>query len=115
MKAMAIYTVFAAVLIVATGWLLMLAFPGSDAARGIRISGWVAFAVQLLAFGIARIMVRTNVVAGWGIGMLLRFATLAVFAFALLKAFALPATEVLVSLAVFFFVSTLVEPWLLKQ
>ena len=114
-KAMAMYTVLAAALIAASGWMLTLVFPGSDAARAIRIAACVAIAVQLLAFGIARVMVRTNVVAGWGIGMFLRFATLAIFALTLLKAFALPAAATLVSLAMFFFVSTLVEPWLLKQ
>ena len=56
----------------------------------------------------------TNPFAGWGMAMLLRFATLAIYGFLVVERLGLPSTAALLSLATFFFVSTLVEPPLLK-
>ena len=114
-KAVVTYATIAALLIALLGWLLSLIFAGSTATQSIVVSGIVAFAVQLLAFVIARLLVRTNVLAGWGLGMVLRFVALVVYAFVIAKGFGLPLTAALVSLATFFFVSTLVEPWFLKS
>ena len=71
--------------------------------------------VQLVAFAAARHTSGTNPFAGWGVGMLLRFAALAIYGLVVVKAYALPSAAALLSLATFFFVSTLVEPPLLKK
>jgi len=55
------------------------------------------------------------VVAGWGMGMLIRFIVLAIYAFLGARVLGLPIAAALVSLAAFFFVSTLLEPVLLKS
>jgi hypothetical protein len=54
-------------------------------------------------------------VAGWGMGMLIRFIVLAIYAFLSSRVLGLPVAAALVSLAAFFFVSTLLEPVLLKS
>lgn len=96
-------------------WLLTLGFPGAGARRAILVSAVIAYGIQLFTFGIARLSQPANVIAGWGIGALLRFATLAVYALVITDAFELPATPALLSLAAFFFVSTLIEPVLLSR
>ncbi len=85
--------------------------PASDAVWG---SAWLAIGVQTVTFAIAKLAARENVIAGWGLGVLLRFATLGAWAFLGIKALAYPTGPALVSLALFFFVSTLIEPLFLN-
>jgi hypothetical protein len=82
--------------------------------RALWISAAVAFGVQLAAFLIARAMARSNVIAGWGLGVALRFVALGVFALVVAPALGLPLATALVALAVYLFLSTLVEPLFLK-
>jgi len=56
----------------------------------------------------------TNVFPAWGLGMLLRLGALAVMGFWLVKVLGLRSEPALISLATFFFVTTLIEPLLLK-
>ena len=67
------------------------------------------------SFAIARAWSATNVMAGWGMGMLIRFIVLAIYALLSARVLGLPVAAALVSLAAFFFVSTLLEPVLLKS
>ena len=115
MKKFAIYAFASAALIAATGWLLTLAFPTASDRHAMIVSALVAYVVQLLAFAVARAWAATNVVAGWGMGMLIRFIVLAIYAFLSSRVLGLPVAAALVSLAAFFFVSTLLEPVLLKS
>ena len=78
------------------------------------VSGVVAVAVQLLGFAVLRMTARQNRIAAWGLGALLRFLVLGVYALVLVKALGLAGEPALVSLAAFFFLSTLVEPLLLN-
>jgi|SRR6185437_12589389 hypothetical protein len=107
----------AAVLIVVAAFLLGLLFrmPGDE--RAIRISAVIAFAVQVFAFGIVLVVAGTgtNVFPAWGLGMLLRLAALAVTAFWLVKALGLRPEPALIGMATFFFVTTLIEPLLLRR
>ncbi|HEV7766777.1 MAG TPA: hypothetical protein VGQ76_17385, partial [Thermoanaerobaculia bacterium] len=105
----------AAALLSVAAWVLMIAFPTALDRHAIVVSAGIAYVVQLLSFVIARSWATTNVVAGWGLGMLLRFGVLALYALVFAKALGLPLTSALVSLAAFFFVSTLLEPVLLKS
>ena len=83
--------------------------------HAVVVSAWVAFFVQILTFSICKLVAQQNVMAGWGIGTLLRFATVAVWAFLGIKALGLVPNPALISLAAFFFVSTLVEPLFLNN
>lgn len=115
MKAIALFAVISLGIIGALAWLFTIAFDSPEAARAIRISAIVAYLVQLFAFAVAKGMAKENVIAGWGIGVLMRLVTLGVYALALVKAFGLPQGPALLSLAAFLFVSTIVEPVLLKK
>ncbi|WP_310569905.1 hypothetical protein [Gemmatimonas sp.] len=79
-------------------------------AGAVRASAWLAVVVQTFTFAIAMLVARTQVMAGWGLGVLLRGATLAFWAFLGADALGLPSTPALVSLVVFYFVSTVIEP-----
>jgi len=115
MKKVALFAIVSAALVVVAAWVLTIAFPAATDRHAIVVSAGIAYVVQLLSFVIARAWATTNVVAGWGLGMLLRFAVLALYALVFAKALGLPLTSALVSLAAFFFVSTLLEPVLLKS
>lgn len=115
MKKFAIYAIASLALIAGAGLLLTFAFPTTSDRHALIVSGVVAYAVQLFSFAIARAWAATNVVAGWGMGMLIRFIVLAIYAFLGARVLGLPIAAALVSLAAFFFVSTLLEPVLLKS
>ena len=92
-------------------------FVWTDAAsqHAVTVSAWVAFFVQILTFSICKLVAQQNLIAGWGIGTLLRFATVGVWAFLGIKALGLVPGPALISLAAFFFVSTVIEPFFLNN
>ena len=94
--------------------LQQFAFTDSASRSAVRASAWLAFTVQILTFAIARLVSRDNIIAGWGIGIVLRFATVAFWALLGVKALGLPLSPALLSLVTFYFVSTLVEPLFLN-
>ena len=106
-----------AVLIVLAAFLLGLLFRLPCDSHAIRVSAAIAFAVQVFAFAVVVVVAGagTNVFPAWGLGMLLRLAALAVMGFWLVRMLGLRAEPALISLATFFFVTTLVEPLLLKR
>jgi hypothetical protein len=114
MRAVLAFAVSTLLIIVSAGWALTLVFTSSADRSAIVTSGWIALVVQLIGFAIVRLTLRHNVIAGWGLGAILRFAVLGVYAFLLVGALGLSPTAAVVSLAVFFFLSTLVEPLLLN-
>ena len=114
MRKLAIFAALSLVLIAVAGWLLTLAFPTAGDRHAIVVSAIVAYVVQLVSFAIARAWSASNVVAGWGMGMLIRFLVLAIYALLSARVLGLPVAAALVSLAAFFFISTLIEPVLLK-
>ena len=95
-------------------WVTTLAVRGPDVARSVWVSAAVAVVMQAIAFSLVRLMQPTNVIAGWGLGMLLRVIALVLYGFLGVKAFGLSMEPALLSLAGFFFVSTVVEPIFLK-
>ena len=114
-RAAAIFSAVTVAVVLIGGWVMTRVYPGADAQRAIVTSAAIAIVVQLVAFLIARrAAARSSVIAGWGIGALLRMAILAVYALVVVQALGLLAMPALISLAVFFFVSTLVEPLLLN-
>jgi len=100
------------VLALASGLTVLL--PQPELVRSVWISAAFAVAVQLAAFGLTRVTQPANVIAGWGAGMLLRVMALAVYALLVVKALGLAMGPALLSLAGFFFVTTLLEPVFLK-
>lgn len=87
----------------------------AEAAHAVQVSAWVAFFVQILTFSICKLVATQNLIAGWGLGTLLRFATVGVWAFMGIKALGLAPSPALMSLVTFFFVSTLIEPLFLNN
>ena len=115
MKAVALFGAASLGVIDITGLVFSLVYRSPADTRAVWTSAAVAFGVQLLAFAIVKLSARTNVMAGWGIGAVLRFAVLAIYAIVVVEALGLPQGAALVSLAAFFFLSTLIEPLLLKR
>lgn len=115
MKAGALYALVTLALVGLLGWLFTLGFKGPEARQAILISGLIAFAVQMIAFAIARQVGKEQIFLGWGIGSLLRLLTLGVYGMLVVKALGLPASPALLSMATFFFVAMIVEPLLLNK
>ena len=114
-KGWALYAATTIALICAVGWLLTLAFPGPGDAAAVRLSAAVAIVVQLAAFAVTNAIVPRNLIAGWGVGSLLRFLSLVIYALLAVKVLGLAPVAALVSLATFLFLSTLIEPLFLRR
>ena len=113
-RAVALFAAAQVVVVALAGAALTLLFRAPGDLRAIVAAAWVALGVQLLAFTIARLVAREQVIAAWGVGVLVRFGVVAVWAFLLVPAFGLAATPALMALVTFFFVSTVVEPLFLN-
>ena len=105
------------VAVIAVVWLLAkVLYPSAASGNALGMAAGVALVVQVVAFLVAREFARRkNVIAGWGIGIALRFVALLLFGLVAVPMFALPLAPAVVSLAVFLFVSTLIEPLFLKS
>lgn len=115
MRALVRFTIAQGLLVLGVCLLLQqFVFTDAASASAVRASGWLAFGVQIVTFAIARLVARENVIAGWGLGVVLRFATVAFWAFLGVKALGLPSAPALLSLVACYFVSTLVEPLFLN-
>lgn len=98
------------------GLLLTRAFHGPGDTTAIWVSAAVAVVVQLTAFAIGRIVGRGgNLVGRMGSGALLRFFAIVAYAVVVALVVRLPVVSALLSLFVFFFLSTLLEPLLIKS
>jgi hypothetical protein len=113
-RALLLFAVSTALILLVAGALLGLVFPSPAERHAIWVSAAVAAVVQLFAFGVVRLAARDNVIAGWGIGALARMVVLMVYALVLVEALGLVSGAALISLATFFFLTTLIEPLLLK-
>ena len=115
LRAVALFGVTQAVLVWAAAWVLQR-FVWTDWAGGeaVRASAWLAVGVQCVTFVAARVVARRQMLAGWGLGVALRFLAVAVWAFIGAKALGLPGGPALVSLVLFLFLSTLLEPLFLQ-
>jgi hypothetical protein len=104
----------AAVIAVALA-LLLPAMRGTGSRRALWIDAWVSLAVQVVAFTVVRRIARRNVIAGWGVGIIIRFATLIIFALAVVPRLGLPMLAALLGMAIFLFLTTLLEPLFLRS
>ena len=113
-KALVSYTAIVIGVVLVLGWLLSRAFHGPGDAAAIRLSAVVVLVVQLATFAGIKMVPQKHLIAGWGAGALLRFLTLVIYAVLVAKVLSVPIAAALISMAVFFFLTTLVEPLLLK-
>ena len=115
-RALAIYGALSiAIAVIVGGLLALVAFKGPGDGSAIALSAIVVVLVQLIAFAIAKRITPINLVAGWGAGTLIRFFTLVTYAIIVAKVLTVPLAPALVSMAALFFLTTLVEPLLLKR
>jgi hypothetical protein len=115
MKRVLAFAAIALVLTSGAALLMTLVWTTAADTRAIWTSAGIAVVVQMLAFGVAMLMKRDQAIVGWGVGALMRLVTLSLYALVFVKPLGLPMTAALVSLATFFFLSTLVEPLLLAR
>ena len=109
--------IFAAVLlasVIGGAMAITRLYPQPEVVRAVWMSAWIAIGVQAVGFGFAWFLRKDNAMLGWGAGLLLRFLALGFYALVVVKALGLSATPALLSLAAFYFVTTLVEPVLLQ-
>jgi hypothetical protein len=102
-----------AAVVLIIGGLLAALFRQPGDRKAIAISAIVAVVVQFAAFSFGRTVGAGNLTARMGIGALLRFLALVLYA-VLVFVLKLPAVAALISLAAFFFVSSVIEPLLVK-
>jgi hypothetical protein len=114
LRAVALFVASQAVLLPLVGVVLAQFYDAPGDAAAIMTAAGVAFAVQVLTFAVARLVAREQVIAAWGLGVLVRFAVVALWAFVLIGALGLNAPAALISLVAFLFVSTVVEPLFLN-
>ncbi len=101
--------------VVIAGTLLSFVFRGPGDAAAIWTSGVVAIVLQLAAFSLGRVVGQSgSVVARMGLGALIRFMGLLVYALLVIFVVKMPPTAALISLAAFFFLSSVIEPLLIK-
>ena len=111
---MARFGILLVALIAVTGWILSKGFTTDAERHAIVVSGIVAGSVQLAAYAFIVLTRKRNaVLAGWGIGIVLRTITLMLYGLVFAKLFGLPLTAALTSFAVFLFASMLLESFLI--
>ncbi len=118
MKRLTLFAIISGIGIAGLAFLLGVFYTGVGEHRAIWVSALAAFFVQCATFAMVMFAQgggARNVFPAWGIGVLMRFGTLAAFAFLVVKGMALQFAPALISLVTFFFVTTLIEPVLLKH
>jgi hypothetical protein len=118
MKRAVWFAVTIAVAIGLSAWAAAAVFGpriGEAGVEAIVMSAGVAFMVQCLTFGIALALIPSSLMIGWGAGMLVRLFVLVVHGFVGVRLLGLRADAALISLAGFFFLTTLIEPFFLPR
>jgi hypothetical protein len=110
-----LFAVVSGVVIGLAGVLFGLAYHGDAGRHAIMASAVLAWVAQAMAFTIVWRLRTWNVMAAWTLGMLLRLVVLMLYGLAGVRALSLEPEAALVSLVVFFFLSTLIEPWFLRS
>ena len=111
---MARFGILLLALIALTGWILAKGFSTDAERHAIVVSGIVAGSVQLVTYALVVASRKRNaMLAGWGVGIVLRTITLMLYGLVFAKMFGLPLTAALTSFAVFLFASMLLESYLI--
>jgi len=114
MKKFASFLAVMIAVLAVVAWGITLVAHGGLVARSVWASVAVAVVIQAISFGLMRLMQPVNVMAGYALGMILRILSLVLFGYFGVPEFGLALQPALLSLAGFFFVSTLIEPFFLK-
>ena len=114
-RSIALFAVVATLVTALAAGVLALVFRGPAAREAVALSAAVALGAQLLVFTGMRLAAREQVIAAWGLGTLVRFALLVVYALVVVNVLALPAAPALVSFVACLFFSTLLEPLFLRS
>jgi hypothetical protein len=94
---------------------LTFLFTGTGDLMAIWLSAAIAWTTQLAAFPAVRKLVAVNLMAGWAVGSLVRMGTLLIYALLGIMVFKLSMTPALVGLALFYFLSMVIEPLFLRS
>ncbi|MFO7894389.1 MAG: hypothetical protein R6U63_11700 [Longimicrobiales bacterium] len=115
MRALAAYGVASGALLLVLAAVVAMAVEPADPA-GVRLAAWIAWPVQLAAFGalLAGRAREVGFVAGWVGGMALRFAAVGAAAVWVTRVEGPDPASLLVSLVGFVFVLVLLEPLFLR-
>jgi hypothetical protein len=114
-QALARYAAVVVGVVLVGGLLMSLAFHGPRDSTAIWTSGAVAVLLQLAAFAVGRAAGQVGLMARMGAGALVRFFGLIAYALLAVLALKLPAVAALISLATFLFISSLLDPLLIKS
>jgi hypothetical protein len=114
LKAFGFYALSCALIVAILGAVAFV-FAGPAGRQVVLASAALAFAVQMVAFTIARLLQRQHLLLGWGLGSILRLVALVLYAVVVAKLWRAPITPALLSFAAFLFVTTVVEPVFLKR
>jgi hypothetical protein len=115
LRTLLLYVGLTVALVALVAWLLTLAFRGGADAIAIRTSAIVAVIVQVAAFGVTKSLAGSNVMAAWGAGALVRLLAMIIYGLLAVKVLGLAPIAALLSIALFFFLSTLLEPFFLRS
>lgn len=100
-------------LIGVSAWILSLAYDTAADRQALISSAILAATVQIMTFGLIKLLGKQNMLIGWVLGAVLRGTILALYGIVLVRLLGLPLTAALVSFAVFLFASMLLESLLL--
>jgi hypothetical protein len=114
MKGGALYAAILVATVAGVGWILSRVFEGPADGDAILLSGVVVVVVQLVGFAAVRLLGHRHVMVGWGVAAALRLVTLVLYSVLVAKVLGLPLVAAVLSMAIFFFLTTLVEPLLLR-
>lgn len=90
-------------------------FTDASGRQALLASGLLALVVQLVAFAVARMFKHKHLFVGWGMGSVMRFVALGLYAIVVAKLWQAPVMAALLSFAAFLFVTTVFEPLFLKR
>jgi len=91
------------------------AFTDSAGRQTVLVSAAAAVVVQMAAFSVTRALRERHLMLGWGLGSLLRFGALVLYAVIVARLWRAPVAPALLSFVGMLFVTTVVEPVFLKR
>ena len=111
------YVVAMIAVLAITGALLSVLFRGPGDALAVWVTAAVALSVQLGVSALGRLVGRgpAALTARMGIGMMTRLLALVVYALLVAVVFKMRIVAALISMAAFFFLTTLVEPFFIRS
>lgn len=101
-----------------TAWAASAAFYsriGDEGVQAIVMSAGIIFVVQCLTFGVALVLIPSSLMLGWGAGIAIRLFVLVLHGLIGVRVLGLHAEAALYSMAVFVFLTSLIEIFFLPR